>query len=72
MILNNRFFNFKGAGYQDYGGEEEDKNDGQNALNLQWVLGFNKNIDCGMHNLSTDTRTEIFYSAAHTGIIYNY
>jgi hypothetical protein len=25
-----------------------------------------------MHNLTTDDRREIFYSAAHTGIIYNY
>ena len=36
------------------------------------MLGFNKDIDCGMHNLTTDERSEIFYSAAHTGVIFNY
>jgi len=25
-----------------------------------------------MHNLTTDERSEIFYSAAHTGVIFNY
>lgn len=51
---------------------EEQEGDGINALNLQWVMGFNMQIDQGVHNLTTDERTEIFYSAAHTGIIYNY
>ena len=46
--------------------------DGVNALNLQWVMGFNKDLFQGTHNLTTDERTEIFYSAAHTGVIYDY
>ena len=41
------------------------------AQNLQWVIGFNKDINQGVHNLTTEQRTEIFYSAAHTGVIYN-
>ena len=47
-------------------------NDGVNALNLKWVLGYNKEIDQGVHNLTTDQRTEIFYSAAHSGVLYDY
>lgn len=43
-----------------------------NALNLKWVLGYNKEIDQGVHNLTTDQRTEIFYSAAHSGVLYDY
>jgi len=50
----------------------DDQPDGINALNLKWVLGFNKDLICGVHNLSSEERREIFYSAAHTGVIYNY
>ena len=50
----------------------DQENDGVNALNLKWILGFNKNIDQGVHNLTTDNRTEIFYSAAHTGVLFDY
>lgn len=59
----------------DYEGEGEgdyDQQDGVNALNLQWVLGYNKDIKDGVHNLTNKDRTEIFYSAAHTGVIYDY
>jgi cilia- and flagella-associated protein 251 len=49
-----------------------EEGDGLSALNLEWVLGFNKNIDQGVHNLTTDSRKEIFYTAAHSGVIYNY
>jgi len=33
--------------YDDIGGQQQDvqENDGTNALNLQWVIGFNKDID---------------------------
>ena len=61
--------------YADYGneiGQSQVEGDGVNALNLQWVMGFNKEIDQGVHNLTTDTRHEIFYTAAHTGVIYDY
>jgi len=43
-----------------------------NALTLEKVFGFNKDIDQGVHFLADDQRTEIFYSAAHTGIIFDY
>lgn len=63
----------------EYGQEEMDPNqmddqggDGANALNLQWVIGFNKDIDQGVHFLTDETRTELFYSSAHTGVIYDY
>ena len=39
---------------------------------LASVHGFNKDIDQGVHFLTDDERTEIFYSAANTGVIYNY
>ena len=59
--------------YDNYGQEvPAQEGDGINALNLQWVMGFNKDIDQGVHNLTTDSRHEIFYSAAHTGVIYDY
>jgi WD40 repeat protein len=59
--------------YDAYGNEvPQQEGDGINALNLQWVMGFNKDIDQGVHNLTTDQRHEIFYSAAHTGVIYDY
>lgn len=61
--------------YADYGQEDQGQNeeaDGVSALNLQWVMGFNKDIDQGVHNLTTNERSEIFYSAAHSGIIYDY
>ena len=56
---------------------QDDEGDGVNALNLRWVLGFNKGIDQGVHNLTTQqpngqVRHEIFYSAAHSGVIYDY
>ena len=50
----------------------EEASDGIDAMNLKWVIGFNKDIINGVHNLTSDDRTEIFYSAAHTGVIYNY
>ena len=53
-------------------GEEYAHHDGVNALSLQWVIGYNKDILEGVHNLTNKERTEIFYSAAHTGVIYDY
>lgn len=40
------------------------------ALQLSWSFGFNDS--CGVHSLSSPTRTAIFYATAHTGIIYDY
>ena len=50
----------------------EETSDGIDAMNLKWVIGFNKDVINGVHNLTSEERTEIFYSAAHTGVIYNY
>ena len=36
------------------------------------MLGFNKDIDQGVHNLTTSERHEIFYTSAHSGVIYDY
>ena len=36
------------------------------------MLGFNKEIDQGVHFLTSESRTEIFYTSSHTGVIYNY
>lgn len=35
-------------------------------------MGFNKDIDQGVHFLTDENRTEIFYTASHTGVIYDY
>lgn len=43
-----------------------------NALSLQWVLGLNYRMYNGVHNLTNDNRSEIFYVSAHTGVIYDY
>eukprot|EP00743_Colponemidia_sp_Colp-15_P001768 GILK01001931.1.p1 GENE.GILK01001931.1~~GILK01001931.1.p1 ORF type:complete len:943 (-),score=124.32 GILK01001931.1:124-2952(-) len=55
------------AASSDAGGKSND-----NALNLKWVLGFNKDMLGGVHNLSDEYRRELFYSAAHTGVIFNF
>ncbi|GLD94181.1 hypothetical protein PINS_up002792 [Pythium insidiosum] len=43
-----------------------------NALRLAWSFGFNKDLVNGVHNLTTDDRRAVFYTAAHTGVIYDY
>jgi len=57
---------------QQLQGEEEPQSDATNALTLEKVLGFNKDIDQGVHFLTNNERTEIFYSSAHTGVILDY
>jgi|MDSV01.2.fsa_nt_gb cilia- and flagella-associated protein 251 len=42
------------------------------ALQLSWAFGFNKDILSGVHNLSDDTRSAIFYVSAHSAVIYDY
>lgn len=57
----------------DYGPElDHAQGDNNNALNLQWVMGFNKDIDQGVHFLTDEERTEVFYTSSHTGVIYDY
>ncbi|TYZ69452.1 hypothetical protein PybrP1_002746 [[Pythium] brassicae (nom. inval.)] len=43
-----------------------------NALRLAWTFGFNKDLVNGVHNLSTDLRRALFYTSAHSGVIYDY
>lgn len=43
-----------------------------NALRLAWTFGFNKDLVNGVHNLSSATRRALFYTSAHTGVIYDY
>ena len=52
--------------------EEDERSDGLDAMNLKWVIGFNKDIRNGVHNLTSEDRSDIFYTSAHTGVIYNY
>lgn len=59
-------------GYEHDEEMQQEEGDGVNALNLQWVLGFNKDIDQGVHNLTTGDRHEIFYTSAHSGVIFDY
>mmetsp|Transcript_33344 Transcript_33344/g.76047 ORF Transcript_33344/g.76047 Transcript_33344/m.76047 type:complete len:937 (+) Transcript_33344:90-2900(+) len=42
------------------------------ALSLHWTLGMNKDVVGGVHNLSDAERAEMFYAAAHTGVIFDY
>lgn len=35
-------------------------------------MGFNKDIDQGVHFLTDENRSEIFYTASHTGVIFDY
>jgi len=54
----------------DYeGGQEFDK---VNALGLNWVCGLNYRIVNGVHNLTNDSKKEIFYAAGHTGVLYDF
>ena len=42
------------------------------ALSLSWAFGFNKDIPGGVHNLSDETRSAVFYVAAHSGVVYDF
>lgn len=39
------------------------------ALSLSWALGLNKDVPNGVHSLDG---SDVFYTAAHTGVIYDY
>ena len=43
----------------------------RNALCLQWAFGFNKDLRGGVHSLCDESRTALFYAAAHSGVIYD-
>lgn len=42
---------------------------GSPALSLHWTLGLNKDVVSGVHSLNG---SELFYTTAHTGVIYDY
>eukprot|EP00931_Biecheleriopsis_adriatica_P087095 TRINITY_DN61614_c0_g1_i1.p1 TRINITY_DN61614_c0_g1~~TRINITY_DN61614_c0_g1_i1.p1 ORF type:complete len:974 (-),score=211.56 TRINITY_DN61614_c0_g1_i1:77-2998(-) len=42
------------------------------ALTLNWTLGINKDVVGGVHNLSDADSSDMFYAAAHTGVIFDY
>lgn len=42
------------------------------ALTLHWTLGINKDVVAGVHNLSDAETSDMFYAAAHTGVIFDY
>jgi hypothetical protein len=58
--------------FEDDAEGDYERGEGVNALNLKWVLGYNKDIKDGVHNLTNKDRAAIFYSAAHTGVIYDF
>jgi len=42
------------------------------ALTLHWTLGINKDVVGSVHNLSDANSSDMFYAAAHTGVIFDY
>ena len=63
----------------DYSGldDSDDQNEGGRALELRFSIGYNSSMTGAVHNLTikrgeTKITKEIFYPAAHTGVIYNY
>ena len=57
--------------------ESEDMNEGGRPLELKFSLGYNSAMTQAVQNLTISreggkTTKEIFYPAAHTGVIYNY
>lgn len=42
------------------------------ALTLHWTLGLNKDVVGGVHNLSDADSSDMFYAAAHTGVLFDY
>ncbi|CAB3989600.1 cilia- and flagella-associated 251-like [Paramuricea clavata] len=42
---------------------------GNNALNLVWSFGINRNVP--IHNISDANRQAVFYVTAHTGVLYD-
>ena len=61
--------------YSDLNDSEEKNEDGR-ALQLKFSIGYNSSMTNAVHNLTIDRNgkytKEIFYPAAHTGVIYNY
>ncbi|MCQ2819022.1 MAG: hypothetical protein MJ252_17300, partial [archaeon] len=65
----------------DYNSEEDqNENDNKRALELKFSIGYNTSMTGAVHNLTLANKRaddkrkykEIFFPAAHTGVIYNY
>jgi cilia- and flagella-associated protein 251 len=41
-------------------------------INPEWIFGFNKDIPCSIHDLSSEKRQAIFYISSQYGVIYDY
>ena len=58
--------------------EEQIENGNGRPLELKFSIGYNSSMTGAVHNLTLankrneDTKKEIFFPAAHTGVIYNY
>lgn len=64
------------SNFSDYDDEEE-QTEGGRALELKFSIGYNSSMTGSVHNLTikrneAKATKEIFYPAAHTGVIYNY
>ena len=46
--------------------------DERNGLSLRWTFGFSKDALRGVHAVSSGGRPALFYTAAHTGVIYDH
>lgn len=62
--------------YSDMNNSEEGNGSGR-ALELKFSIGYNSSMTGAVHNLTiarsaNKVTKEIFYPAAHTGVIYNY
>lgn len=59
--------------------DDQNENEGGRALELKFSIGYNSAMTGAIHNLTlpsmtdnNDKKSEIFFPAAHTGVIYNY
>lgn len=57
--------------------DDDIENESTRALELKFSLGYDSSMIQGVHNLTInregeESKKEIFYPAAHTGVIYDY
>lgn len=57
--------------------QNENENEKGRALELKFSIGYNSSMTGAVHNLTLagtreQKKKEIFFPAAHTGVIYNY
>jgi hypothetical protein len=69
---NEKFINENEGGGNDLNLLTDDNDGGDHALSLRFTVGFNSSMTGGVHNLTQNKKKQIFYSSAHTGVVYNY